>query len=59
MLAMGSTILRRQLCMAELTTIAQNLSFLNTCRALGYGIQKEMEQIEGYIEKQQLTCYDL
>lgn len=45
--------------MAELTTIAQNLSFLNTCRALGYGIQKEMEQIEGYIEKQQLTCYDL
>lgn len=58
-LAVGSTILRSLLCMAETSIIAQNLSFLSTCRALGCGIQKEMEQIGGYIEKQQLKCYDL
>lgn len=37
-LAVGCTILRRQLYVAEPSFITQNLSFLHSCRALGYGI---------------------
>lgn len=37
-LAVGYTILRRQLCVAEPSFITQNVSFLHSCRTLGYGI---------------------
>ena len=50
-LAVGCTILRRQLYVAEPSFITQNLSFLHSCRTLGYGI------LEGDGTDRNPTCY--